>query len=92
MTDLSSFVRLSKLETLVLRNSYKPIDLTLLSTMPSVKSFYVDKQTDLDSLSRPIDFIKNIFVMKDLEEKILELAKRKFPNGQITKYKRIPYE
>ena len=76
----------------IIGSSNKPIDLTLLSTMPSVKSFYVDSQTNLDSLSKPIDFIENIIVRKDLEEKILDLAKRKFPNGQVTKYKQIPYE
>jgi len=92
MIDLSSFVHFSKLETLIIGSSNKPIDLTLLSTMPSVKSFYVDSQTNLDSLSKPIDFIENIIVRKDLEEKILDLAKRKFPNGQVTKYKQIPYE
>ena len=92
MKDLSSFVHLTKLETLIIKNSYVPIDLTLLSQMPSVRSFYVDKSTNLDSLSGPIDFIENIIVPTNLEKKKQDLAKMKFPNGEITAYIHIPYE
>ena len=82
-------MHLSKLETLIIKNAYVPIDLTLLIQMPSVKSFYVDKQTNLDSLSELIGFIESIIVPKNLEKEKQDLAKIKFPNGEITEYHSI---